>query len=161
MSYLSDELEAQLWREDCSTGAVMNRRRLLLVGVTAFGLIVSATGAHAQTSAKRHSPKIDRALSEALNAGGAATQHVIITLKPGYRAQMRKRLQDHGDVVQSEYASIDALVAEVHSADVGELAGRDEVAALSLDADHLRGRFEKSKDDRGPDGGRRDGELLL
>ena len=47
---------------------------------------------------------------------------------------MRQRLQDHGDLVQSEHASIDALVVELHSGDVAELAGRDEVAALTLDS---------------------------
>ena len=48
---------------------------------------------------------------------------------------MRELLQDHGDLVDSEHESIDALVVKLHSADVGELADRDEVAALTLDSD--------------------------
>ena len=114
---------------------MINLRRLFLVGVIALGLVpvVPVTAANAQAGSKKHSPKIDKALSEALNAGGA-TEHVIITLKPGYRAAMRKQLEDHGDVVKSEYTSIEGLVAEIHSADVDELAGRDEVAAVSLDS---------------------------
>jgi hypothetical protein len=59
--------------------------------VTALGLAMPAAPADAQTVSKKRSPKIDKALSEALNAGGA-TQHVIITLKPGHRAEMHQRL---------------------------------------------------------------------
>src|SRR5205823_6297495 len=92
-----------------------------------------AAAVNGQPGSTKHSPKIDKALSEALNAGGA-THHVIITLKPGYRAAIRKRLEDHGDVVQSEYSSIEGLVAVIHSTDLDELAGRDEVASLSLDS---------------------------
>ena len=101
---------------------LIDLRRLLLFGVAAFGLVMPASGAQAETGAKKHSPKVDHALSESLNVG-APTQHVIITLKPGYRAEMRKRLEAHGDVVQSEYASIDALVAEIHSTDVDDPGG--------------------------------------
>ena len=111
---------------------MISARHLFFIGVIALGLAVPA--ADAQTASKKRSPKIDKALSEALNAGGA-TQHVIITLKPGHRAEMRRRLQDHGDAVQSEYTFIDALAVDLHSGDVDELAGRDEVAALSLDSD--------------------------
>jgi hypothetical protein len=95
--------------------SVITVRRLFIVGVAVAGLVVPAAVAHAQAVSNRHTSKIDKALSEALNAGGA-TEHVIITLKPGNLAGMRRRLQDHGDVIQSEHASIDALAAEFHSA---------------------------------------------
>src|SRR5207237_6029309 len=101
--------------------------------MTALGLAVPAAAANAQPGSTKHSPKIDKALSEALNAGGA-THHVIIALKPGYRAAIRERLEDHGDVVELEYTSSEGLGAVIHSTDVDELAGRDEVASLSLDA---------------------------
>src|SRR6266513_1750474 len=127
---------------------VIDVRHLFLIVVTALGLAVPGVAADAQTASKKRSPKIDKALSEALNAGGA-TQQIIITLKPGHRAEMRQRLQDHGDVVQSEYASIDALAVHIHSADVNELAGRDEVAALSLDSDlYADGSNKDDKDDK-------------
>ena len=100
---------------------------------TALALVVPATR-RGRTEPPTAFTKIDSALEDALRSG-AATQNVIITLKPGYRAQMRERLQEHGDVVQSEHASIDALVVKLHSADVSELADRDEVAALALDSD--------------------------
>jgi hypothetical protein len=64
---------------------VINVRHLFLIGVIALGLAVPA--ADAQTAPKKRSPKIDKALSEAMSAGGA-TQRVIITL-PGHRAEMR------------------------------------------------------------------------
>ena len=79
-------------------------------------------------------PKIDQALSEALRRG-AATQHVIITLKPGYRAEDAQAPPGPRRRDSVRDASIDALVVEIHSADVSELAERDEVAALSLDSD--------------------------
>ena len=110
-----------------------NTRYLFLIGLAAIGLAVPVSTADAQTGAKNHS-KVDSALREALNTG-AATQRVIITLTPGHRADMRKRLEAHGDAVRSELSSVEALVADIHSADVDELAARDDVAALSLDSD--------------------------
>src|SRR4051812_18858275 len=127
---------------------MINPRSLLPIGIAVLGLVVPAAAADREPGSK-HSPKIDKALSAALNEGGA-TQHVIITLKPGHRAAMRQRLHDHGDLVLSEYASIDALAVDIHSADVNELAGRDEVAALSLDADIYADGSRKD------DNGRRD-----
>jgi hypothetical protein len=111
---------------------VTNTRRLFLGALTALALVVPAAGADAQS--RQHSQKIDSALENALRSG-APTQNVIITLKPGHRAQMRDRLRDHGDLVESEHESIEALVVKLHSADVAELADRDEVAALTLDSD--------------------------
>ena len=113
--------------------AVTITRRLFLGALTALALVLPATGADAQ-SHRQHSQKIDSALENALRSG-ATTQNVIITLKPGHRAQMRDLLRDHGDLVESEHESIDALVVKLHSADVAELADRDEVAALTLDSD--------------------------
>src|SRR5712672_2907869 len=105
---------------------VINPRRPLFIAVSVFALALSANRANAQPRADKHQ-KIDQALLQAMREGGV-TQRVIITLKPGYRSEMRKRLQNHGDVIQSEHASIEALVADIHSADVNELAARDEVA---------------------------------
>src|SRR4051812_33662507 len=140
------------------TAPVINSRRLFLAVLTALALIVPTGVADAQ-GGQQHSPKIDRALGDALK-NGASTQNVIITLKPGHRAQMRELLRAHGDVVESEHASIDALVVTLHSNDVSELAGRDEVAALTLDsavfaegaagAQNLRRFVVRSESRRGP-----------
>ena len=80
---------------------------------------------------------------------------------------MRDLLRDHGDLVESEHESIEALVVKLHSADVAELADRDEVAALTLDSDvyadgakpaaALKKRVGKDNEDNdngGPNGGR-------
>ena len=112
---------------------IKTRNLFLSIGLTVLGVVgVPAAAAEAQTARKK--PKIDHALEEALRSG-AATQQVIITLKPGHRARMRKHLEDHGDVVRSEHASIDALVVDLHSVDVRELAERDDVAFVTFDSD--------------------------
>ena len=87
---------------------------------------------HVEAASPRRS-KIDRLLRESLRTG-AATQNVIITVKPGYRDQGRKALEAHGDVIRSEHPLVDALSAEVHSADVNELANQPWVVAVSANA---------------------------
>jgi subtilisin family serine protease len=146
--------------------AVTNTRRLFFGALAALALVIPATSADAQ-SRRQHSQKIDSALEDALRSG-ATTQNVIITLKPGYRAQIRELLREHGDLVESEHESIDALVVKLHSNDVNELAERDEVAALALDSDvyadgakptgplkKLVGNSRRDRNDRndGPSGG--------
>ena len=77
--------------------------------------------------------KIDRGLQASLRSG-AATQHVIISLKPGFLATARKALTDHGDRVKADHPLIGAVSAEIHSGDVGELAKQPWVDSVSLDA---------------------------
>ena len=48
---------------------------------------------------------------------------------------MRKHLEDHGDVVRSEHASIDALVVDLHSVDVRSLRSATMSALVTLDSD--------------------------
>jgi serine protease AprX len=78
-------------------------------------------------------PKIDRALHQSIREG-EATQHVIISVKPGYRAEIRQALEKHGDRIKAEHPLIDALAADVHRDDVKELANHPWVLALSSDA---------------------------
>ena len=73
------------------------------------------------------------ALRESLSTG-ARTQQVIITVKPGHRADIRQALEAHGDVIGSEHPSIDALAAEIHSLDVDEIARHPWVLSVSADA---------------------------
>jgi hypothetical protein len=54
--------------------------------------------------------KIDSGLARALNTG-ARTQQVIVTVKDGYRAQVRAALETHGDTVRSELPLIGGLAA--------------------------------------------------
>src|SRR3990172_6781839 len=132
-SFRSRGLHLSHWPRDCSAFTVINMRRLFLITITAFGLAVPVSGADAQTGAKKRSPKVDQALEEALRTG-VATHDVIITVKRGHRTEIRRHLEDHGDVVQSEHPSNDALVVKRHSADVAELVLRNEVATIALDA---------------------------
>jgi serine protease AprX len=77
--------------------------------------------------------KIDRGLQGSLREGGA-TQHVIISVKAGYRAEIRQALEKHGDRIKSEHPFVDALAADIHSDDVIELANHPWVLAISIDA---------------------------
>jgi hypothetical protein len=105
--------------------------------VKPFGCIGAALGvlacAASPLSAQTSSNKIDRALQDALLTG-AATQRVIISVKPGYRASVRQALQAHGDLIKSDHPSIDAFSAEIHSADVSELARQPWIDGVSIDA---------------------------
>jgi serine protease AprX len=105
--------------------------------VTPFGRIGVALGvlacAASPASAQTSSNKIDRALQDALLTG-AATQRVIISVRPGYRASVRQALQAHGDLIKSDHPSLDAFSAEIHSSDVAELARQPWIDAVSIDA---------------------------
>jgi serine protease AprX len=77
--------------------------------------------------------KIDRSLRDALTHDGQK-RHVIITVKPGFAGELRTALEAHGDVIASESPLIDALVAEIHSADIADLARQPWVETVSDDA---------------------------
>jgi len=85
-------------------------------------------------SAASQTDKVDRALRDAIQAG-AQTQHVIISVKPGYRPTVRQALEDHGDLVKADHVSIEAVSAEVHAGDISQLALQPWVEGVSLDAD--------------------------
>jgi serine protease AprX len=85
-------------------------------------------------SAASQTDKVDRALRDAIQAG-AQTQHVIISVKPGYRPTVRQALEDHGDLVKADHVSIEAVSAEVHADDISQLALQPWVEGVSLDAD--------------------------
>lgn len=86
-----------------------------------------------EASAQEQTSKVDRAVREALRTG-ARTQRVIITVAPGHRGDIRQALEAHGDRVNSEHPSLDALTVDIHSGDVNELAQHPWVAAVSADA---------------------------
>ena len=68
---------------------------------------------------------------------GAETQHVIITLKPGYRPRSASALSDQGDTVIG--IRIDRCSLPKFSVLMpGELAAQDEVESLALDSRILR-----------------------
>ncbi|MBI3400965.1 MAG: S8 family peptidase [Acidobacteria bacterium] len=108
----------------------MSITRRLRAAVAAFLLLLTTQAAFAASSGH---PKVDRALRDSLLTG-AATQHVIITVKAGYRAEIRQSLEKHGDKIKSEHPLIGALAAEIHSGDVTELANHPWVDSVSIDA---------------------------
>jgi serine protease AprX len=98
------------------------------------GLVALLCGPSTPLAAQgSHDPKIDRALQNDLQ-GGAPTQSVIITVKPGYRPTLRDALQKHGDRIKSEHPLIESLAVDLHSEDVAELAKQPWVESLAADA---------------------------
>lgn len=87
----------------------------------------------AQDSHTAADRKIDRSLRESLRLDGGK-KRVIITVRSGYRQEIRKALQLHGDVITSESPLIETVAAEIHSEDIQELAKHPGVTALSDDA---------------------------
>jgi serine protease AprX len=100
---------------------------------TALAAILVMAPHSASAKPAAHSPKVDRAVREAL-AAGEKTHHVIITVQPGFRDTLRKALSGHGDSIKSEHPLIDALAVEIHGADVDEIAKQPWVLAVSADA---------------------------
>jgi serine protease AprX len=103
-------------------------------GTIVNGKITNGKIANAKiANAKIANAKIDSALQASLQSG-APTQHVIISVRPGYRASVRETLLSHGDLIKSDHPPIDALSAEIHSTDVAELARQPWIEGVSIDA---------------------------
>src|SRR5437899_172784 len=92
--------------------------------VTVAALVLAGSISHADAA-----DKVDRALRDALKTS-AATQSVIISVNPGCRAGIRQAIEQHGDVVRSEHTIIDALSAQIHSADIDVFAKSSCVKAV-------------------------------
>ena len=92
------------------------------VALTASFLLCAST-ATAQEATDVAARKIDRSLRAALRRGESSPR-VIVTVKSGRRADIRRALEAHGDVVGAESSLVDALVANIHTADIEELARR-------------------------------------
>src|SRR5262245_48329362 len=107
-------------------------RRLITLVAAGFIFLAGST-AYAQDSSNLAVSKIDRSVRESLKRG-ARTQRVIVTVKPGYRGEIRRALEAHGDVISSDSPFVDALAAEVHAEDVAELANHPWVELISDDA---------------------------
>jgi serine protease AprX len=60
---------------------------------------------------------------------------VIVQTRPGARAELKRALQAHGDVVAAEHPSLDALTVTVHHEDLRALDAHPFVLAVSVDAD--------------------------
>src|SRR5262245_40388127 len=114
-----------------SQSPMFHSRSLVLYLVGALAL---ASGRPAAADSHSSHGKVDRAVRESLQQG-VPTQSVIISVKPGYRDQLRKALQQHGDVVKSEHALIDAVDVDLHSVDIDELANQPWVESVASDSE--------------------------
>ena len=110
----------------------MSNRNTVLLGAAA--LLFFASGRPVQAGPiKAENQKIDRAVREGVQTG-AATQSVIISVKPGYRETLRLALRQHGDVIKSEHPLIEAVAVQLHTGDLDELARQPWVEAISANA---------------------------
>ncbi len=111
-------------------------------------LLVSAVVALPAHAGGRPHWKLDRILQEAL-AKPPKTTRVIIQVRPGSEDALKLKLQGHGDVIEAEHASIDALTATIHGEDLAALAGDPDVLGMSIDAWVTSlGRFSQSTTSR-------------
>jgi serine protease AprX len=77
--------------------------------------------------------KLDRALRDASRQG--SVHRVIIQTRPGTRLALRNALASHGDIVESEHASLEALTVTLHGEDLAVLQANPDVVAISIDAE--------------------------
>jgi serine protease AprX len=80
--------------------------------------------------------KFDRVLRDAAASQSPAPQRVIIqTRSAAERAALKKALLAHGDVVEAEHPSLNALTVVVHGEDLNGLAANPAAAVVSSDSD--------------------------
>ena len=97
----------------------------------AFLVLAVAQPALAGPSSKLH--KLDLALREAVTKA-PQPQQVIIRTKAGCRPALRRALVTHGDVIEAEHPTFDALTAFAHGEDLEALANDPCVVTVSSNA---------------------------
>ena len=111
---------------------MVHLRKLLTASLAV--LLLAAPPASAQNADDAALRKIDRSLRQALRQNERSAKRIIVTVTPGHRQDIRRTLEAHGDTIVADVALIDALAAEVHGADVLELAKHPWVLAVADDA---------------------------
>lgn len=86
-------------------------------------------------SAQGHRSKLDRVLQDVARSGARGSERVIVQTRPGSREALKGALRAHGDVVEAEHPSLDALTVTLHRGDLAGLAANPAVLAVSLDAE--------------------------
>ena len=109
----------------------MNNLLLRLTQATLFLAFLAQGTANAQTVAD---PKLDESLRETVARGCTGPQSVIIRTQAGYRGGLRNSLTEHGDTVTGEFASLDAVAAEIHCDDLAALASFSAIKSVSRNA---------------------------
>ena len=79
--------------------------------------------------------KLDRVLQEVVRSGARGSERVIVQARPGSREALKRALRAHGDVVEAEHPSLNALTVTLHRGDLAGLAANPAVLAVSLDAE--------------------------
>ena len=122
----------------------MSVRTIRVLVAVAIALLAASPG---DAAGRGHRSKLDKVLREALKRA-PQPQSVIIQARPGSRAELKSALQAHGDVIEAEHPSLDALTVTVHGEDLAALDADPRVLAISIDAEVTsfgpkgRGNFE-------------------
>jgi serine protease AprX len=98
----------------------------------ALALCAPAVAAPHPEQSGRGSGKLDDALR---TTSGAAQQSVIITVKPGAKAGVKKRLANHGIAVKKDHGIVHAITVSVNAVGLAALASDPDVEHISTDAD--------------------------
>jgi serine protease AprX len=83
---------------------------------------------------RAHRSKLDKALRDA-QRHAPQVQRVIVQARPGSRAELKQALQAHGDIIEAEHPSLDALTVTLHGGDLAALDADPRVVAVSVDAE--------------------------
>src|SRR5688572_13426601 len=78
--------------------------------------------------------RLDGTLRNAVAGGERTPQRVIIRVRSGQRAAVRRMLEQHEDAVVAEHGAIEALTAVVHGDDLAHLAQNSSIVSVSTDA---------------------------
>jgi serine protease AprX len=105
--------------------------RLKLLILASASLLAAATTVSAAPASRTY--KLDLRLREAL-AQAPIPQRVIVRTKAGCRSALRAALTAHGDVIEAEHPTFEALSAYVHGEDLEALANDPCVVTVSSNA---------------------------
>lgn len=101
-----------------------------LVGITCLLLIPERGGAQR----KGHPEKFDTALQQIVKQGPSGPVRLIIRANAAARRTLAATLTNHGDRIEADHPSIDAMTATVHGEDLAALADDPAIDRLSIDA---------------------------
>jgi serine protease AprX len=114
-----------------SSAMTLTRAPLLFAASLLALVMATAPAAAASTPA---AARLDSRLRQAAEEQSRDGQRVIVRVRPGSRASVRRALVDHGDRILAEHAELDAITALVHGDDVAALAQHDFIVSVSSDA---------------------------
>ncbi len=106
--------------------------RLKLLFLASLTVLAAASTVAAAPASKTY--KLDLRLRAAL-AQAPQPEHVIVRTKVGCRPALRAALAAHGDVIEAEHPTFEALTAYVHGEDLEALANDPCVVSVSSDAE--------------------------